>query len=171
MSASWLFRQVMDNGRHPTVALARKLLMAFVFPLLVAPCLPVYGYFFGWKLGLLHSLFVFAAALFLIFALTDGYRKIPFTCSMPAVRKNVLAMAIVYLIGFFAFTVGGAAFDMALLRKPESFVALPVIWIAARWLLLRVRNDFSTQEDHLVFAEPSTDAVQLLDLASRQDRS
>ena len=171
MSASWLFRQVVDNGRYPTVSLARKLLMAFVFPLVIIPCLPIYWYFFGWKIAFFHSLFVFAAALFMVCTLTDGYRKIPFTCSIPSVQNNGLVLAIVYLTGFFVFTAGGAAFDLALLRKPESFVLIPVVWIAVRSLLLRVHKDFSTEEDTLIFAEQKSDAVQLLDLASRHDHS
>lgn len=169
LGASWVFRQVLDNGKHETVALVRKLLMAFVFPIVIVPCLPLYGYFFGWKIAVMHSVFVFAATLFLVCALTDGYRKIPFTCAMPVVQKNGLAMIIVYLTGFYIFTAGGAAFDMVLLRKPAWFAALPVIWIAARWLLLRGRNDFSTQEDSLIFVEPSSESVQILDLASRRD--
>jgi hypothetical protein len=101
--ANWIFR-LRANEASKCVGLARKIMLTFLIPPLLAIALPAYGFVWGWKVGMIHTAVIAAASMLLIEILLVRFRKIPFTCSAPHFKSNILISGFFYLVGFIVFT-------------------------------------------------------------------
>jgi hypothetical protein len=102
--ANWIFRVRTSPDAADCVGLARKIMLAFLIPPLLAIVLPAYGLVWGWRVGVIHAAVVAAASMLLIEILLVSFRKIPFTCSAPHFKSNVPLAVFFYLVGFIVFT-------------------------------------------------------------------
>ncbi|MHB8755993.1 MAG: hypothetical protein ACYC92_13715 [Candidatus Acidiferrales bacterium] len=102
--ANWIFRVQANPGTRECIRLARKIMLAFLIPPLLAIVLPSYGFVWGWRVGVIHTAVVAAASILLIEILLVSFRKIPFTCSAPHFKSNIPLSAFFYLVGFVVFT-------------------------------------------------------------------
>jgi hypothetical protein len=99
--ANWIFRLYSDKTRHECIPLARKIMLTFVLPWVFAIVLPVYGYVWGWRVGLLQTAVVTLWSLLLTEVLLLRFRKIPFTCSYPPFRDSAVVLVLSFVLGFF----------------------------------------------------------------------
>jgi hypothetical protein len=127
--ANWIFQLCIDKARHECAPLARKTLLAFVVPWLVMIVLPVYAYFWGWRVALLETYVAMAWSSLLVEILLLRFRAIPFTCQYPPFRDSTVVVAISYGLGFFGFVVWTAHLELwALYDFSVTLVLLALPW-------------------------------------------
>jgi hypothetical protein len=131
LPANWIFRSTLPCLEHETVWIGRHIMLAFLTPLVLLPTLGLFSWRAGFEVAMLHTLYVLALSLCLIEILLSGYRKIPFTCLMPSFRENLLFRCLLQLLGFIAFTRGGAGLEHWMLLEPVRFLLLPAGMAAA----------------------------------------
>jgi hypothetical protein len=127
LRSNWVFRFHVDR-QHPSAPLARKVVFSFLLPLLFAPCLILYSHFWGWRIRIVHTLLVSVWCVLLLEGLLVGFRKIPFTCSVPAFRDHAIVTALLFLLGYFAFTSMTATLENWVLANPLWLTALFRLW-------------------------------------------
>jgi len=163
LRANWIFRLRTNPDTSECVALARKIMLAFLVPLL-AICLLAYDLRWGLAFAAIHTSIVTAASLLLIEILLLRLRKIPFTCSAPQFKSNLLVSVFLYFLGFVVFTSWVAAAEEAALADPLWYVAF-VVAVALIWLSLkRYRGEMTYVDKRLIFEEQPEPAVERLDL-------
>ena len=101
--ANWIFR-IANPDASEWVGLARKIMMTFLIPPLLAITLPVYSFVWGWRVGMIHTAVIAAVSMLLIEILLVCYRKIPFTCSAPHFKSHIPVSGFFCLFGFVLFT-------------------------------------------------------------------
>jgi hypothetical protein len=104
LRANWIFRVRTSPDANECVGLARKIMLTFLIPPLLAIALPAYGLVWGWRVGVIHTGIVAAASMLLIEILLVSFRKIPFTCSAPHFKSNFPLSVFFCLVGFIMFT-------------------------------------------------------------------
>lgn len=164
LRANWIFRLQTSPDTSECVGLARKIMLAFLIPLILLACLPSYTLRWGWRLGSVHTAIVAAVSILLIEILLVRFRKIPFTCSAPHFKSNALVSVFFYFLGFFIFTSWVSAAEESAFRKPLWYLALvPALLLI--WLLVQhYRGEMTYLDKRLIFEEQPDPAVQSLDL-------
>jgi hypothetical protein len=165
MRANWVFRILTDKTRHQCIPLARKLMLTFVLPWVVSIVLPLYGYLWGWRVGILEAIVVTACSLGLIEILLLKFRKIPFTCSYPPFRDSAIMLAFLYVVGFFAFVVPSSNLAHWGLSYPIATALVVAAVTVSGYVISRTYQ--GTEEDidkELIFEETAPVRFELLDL-------
>ena len=141
VSANWIFRASLDHRDHESHAMARRVMLSFLVPLVVLPSLAWAWWRLGWVAGVLHALYVLALAMCLVEILLAGYRKIPLTCPMPGFRDNLPLVCVLQILGFEAFTHLGAALEQWMIEQCARFLLVPAALLAAwQWNRSRLRE-------------------------------
>jgi hypothetical protein len=164
MRANWIFRICLDNTKRDCVPLARKLILTFVLPWVLAVALPLYGYLWGWWLGILQTVVVTFWSVLLTEILLLNFRKIPFTCSFPPFRDSAVLLVLFFVLGFFVFVVLTSQLEYWGLSNPAlaaSFIAVVLIVLYALSRFRRRKNDIETG---LIFEENVPASFELIDL-------
>lgn len=164
MRANWVFRLSLDKTRHECIPLARKLILTFVFPWVVAIVLPLYGYRWGWRVGILHAVVVTLWSLCLADLLLLRFRKVPFTCSYPPFRDSAVVLALFCVLGFFVFVVLTSKLERWGLSNPIVMTSLLVIMFSSWYGLSRIHQGIEGIDNELIFEESSPASFELLDL-------
>lgn len=164
LRANWIFRLQANPDSSECLGLARKIMIAFLIPLILFVCLPMYSLRWGWRVGIIHSAIVAAVSALLIEILLVRFRKIPFTCSAPHFKSNALVSVFFYFLGFFIFTSWVSTAEESAFRKPLwHFALVPALLLI--WLLVRnYRGEMTYLDKRLIFEEQPDPAVQSLDL-------
>jgi hypothetical protein len=131
--SNWVFRAVLDPRSNESVGVARQVMLSFLTPLVLVPCLAFSWWRWGPLAALLHTAYVLALSLCLIEVLLMGYRKVPLTCPMPGFRDNLLVLCLLQVLGFEAFTHFGAGLEQAILAQPALLPLVPATMLAAWW--------------------------------------
>jgi hypothetical protein len=164
LRGNWLFRFHVDAASHNSASLARKVTLTFLVPLLFAPCVAIYSWFWGWQIGLLHTALVVAWCALLLEGLLVRFRKIPFTCSVPGFKSHAIMTVVLLLLGFFFFTSVTAAVENWALADPVYFVVfLPVVG-GFLFLFYRRRKGLIESDRRLIFEEKSSPVVEAMNL-------
>lgn len=167
LNANWLYRVVLDHRRQEIRAVARKLLLTFLIPGVVVPCLATTSWLWGLRVGLLHAAFVLAMSILLAEILLLRYRKIPFTCTLPLFENHAIMRVLIYFIAFFFFTSFAAGIEHWMLAEPLRFVILP-LFLALCWdLLRRIRRDTPDVDLELIYEESAEREVQALNILTK----
>src|SRR5262249_39122036 len=134
LPANWAPQMIVDREHHRAMELARKVMLTLVWPAIILLALPLYSYFWGWKIGLGHVVVLLTWSLCLSDFLLRRFRKIPFTCAYSAWKQNATALIVLYAVAFLAFTSITAEIEYNLLRRHVWFVWLmgPVFFVAWR---------------------------------------
>jgi hypothetical protein len=166
LRANWLFRLTVDRESQACVPLARKMIFVFLFPALLFFCLPLYARFWGWKVGLVHTAVVTVMCVLFAEFLLAKFRKIPFTCSLPNFKSHSIVVILIYIIGFFAFSIFTATAERwAFVDQIRFLVFIPVaicIWLGLRYW----RHGLTYLDARIIFDETSPSAVETMDLGS-----
>jgi hypothetical protein len=139
-------------------------MLTFVLPWIVAVVLPVYVYFRGWRVGIVHAIVVALCSLLLTQILLRNFRKIPFTCSYPPFGQSSVLLALFYVMGFFAFVSLISHLEHWALPSLVGTVVLIAAMAVGCIVAPRVGHDEENVEDTLLFDEHAPVAFDLLDL-------
>jgi hypothetical protein len=165
--AGWVFRATLDPRQNRTLPVARRVIAAFVVPVVLLPTLAITWWRANLAAAALHTLYVLALSICLVEVLLASYRKIPFTCPLPGFRDNFLMLCLVQFLGFELFTRAGAAVQRWILADPVRFLLVPAA-IAAAWMWNVRRLDDARQagelEEGLTFENVTATVVERLDL-------
>jgi hypothetical protein len=164
MGANWVFRICLDKTKHECVPLARKFILTFVLPWLFAIVLPLYGYLWGWRVGMLQAVVVTLWSLLLTDILLLRFRKIPFTCSYPPFRDSAVVLVLFYVLGFFVFVVLTSHLEHWGLSNPILMGSLIAIVLIAWYVVSRFHQGIEEIDKELIFEENAPAPFELLDL-------
>ena len=171
LSANWSAQVIVDRNRHHAERLARKITLSLVWPWVLLAGLPVYAYFWGWRVAVVHVAVVMALTYVLASWLLRDFRKIPFTCAYSPLRQNATGVIMAYALGYILFTTTVADWEHTLLLKGTWHLWLMVAGILAAGLVIARfgRDEFDPKE--LIFEEKAIPAVELLNLTGRLPNS
>jgi hypothetical protein len=163
--ANWIFRFLLDNNVHESVALARRVMLCFVLPWIFFVALPVYVHFWGWTIGLLHIGLVTVWLVLLTEVLVVGFRKLPFTCTYPCFQPSAVVALIACVLAYLAFTAVTAELESATLLSPMAGGVLLVMGLAVWCAVYRVRKGVPEIDAHLMFEDAPALDFELLRLS------
>lgn len=153
--ANWIFRVGTNPDASECVGLARKIMLSFLIPPLLAIALPAYGFVWGWRVAVIHTAVVAAASMLLIEILLVTFRKIPFTCSAPHFKSNIPLSVFFCLVGFIVFTWWVPNIERRASDDPLWYLKF-VLVITGIWLGLAHYRRKMTRFDHqTIFEEQS----------------
>ena len=165
LRANWTFRLLLDGSQPLGQVVARKVMLSFVLPGVLAVGLPVYVHYWGWTTGLSHIAIVIVWSWLLTEILLLRFRKIPFTCSYPAFESNAIVIVLIYLIGFYGFAVLTPKIEATALLFPPIWALLLPVPPATLWIVNRIRRDRPEIDQQLIFEETPTSGFELLSLS------
>jgi hypothetical protein len=164
LRANWLFRLTVNPETRACAPLARKVTWVFLVPAVLLICFPLYAYFWGWRISLIHTGIVAAMCALLTEISLMRFRKIPFTCSAPTFKSHAIVAILIYIVGFFVFSAVPATVERWAFDDPVRFLAF-VPLLAAAWLALREwRRSLSHLDTRIIFEEKSSPAVEAMNL-------
>lgn len=167
--ANWIFRVTLDAQQSATAAVARRVMLSFLTPLVLLPCFVA-----GWRssgpvAAIAHASYVLALSVVVMELLVDGYRKVPLTCPMPGFRDNFLMLCLILFVGFEFFTRAGDNLERWMWDQPWRFVLLPLA-MAAAWQWNRRRlaeaREAGELEEGITFENSVARVVTRLDLSA-----
>jgi hypothetical protein len=164
LRANWLFRLTVNSDTQECIPLARKAIFAFLFPVLVVVCLPLYAYFWGWRVSLIHMGIVAAMCVLLTEVLLMRFRKIPFTCSAPAFKSHAIVAILIGIFGFFAFSAFTATVERWAFDGPFRFLIFVLFFSGAGLALREWRRSLTYLEKRIIFEEETSPAVEAMNL-------
>jgi hypothetical protein len=165
LRANWLFRLAVAAESEECRPFARKMIFVFLFPALLLCSLPLYAYFWSWKVSLIHTAVV--AAMCILFAefLLTKFRKIPFTCSMPPFKSHSIVAILGYVMGFFVFSASASMAEHWALVEPARFLAFVPLLAGVSLGLRQWRQSLTYLDTRVIFEEPSSSEVETMDLS------
>jgi hypothetical protein len=166
--ANWIFRATLDVREQAAGAVARRVLLAFLTPAVLVPCLLSTAAVEGVARAVFHTLYVLMLALCLMEPLLAGYRKIPLTSPLPGFRDNLLLSCLLQLLGFEAFTHLGAWLEQWMAAAPLRYLLLPAAMLAAwKWNQGRLADarEAGELETSLSFDSQPPPAIERLKLS------
>jgi hypothetical protein len=161
LRANWLFRVTVDPDTHQCAPLVRKIMLLFLLPPLILICVPVYAHFRGWQLAVTHTAIVAATYLLLIEIFLMSFRKIPFTCSMPAFKSHSIATVVIFIIGFFVFSTLTSTAEQWALEDPFRFFFLAPLVPAAAFAIWKWRDGMIHLDKKIIFEDQLAPAVEV----------
>jgi hypothetical protein len=152
--ANWIFRLANPDASE-CVGLARKIMLTFLIPPLLAISLPAYSFVWGWRVGMIHTAAIAAASMLLIEILLVCYRKIPFTCSAPHFKSRIPISGFFYLLGFIVFTYLVPIIERRASDNPLWYLGF-ILALTGIWLGLKLyRREMTRFDSQLIFEERS----------------
>ncbi len=140
ISANWVFRISESRGYAECLEGARKfLLLAGAGPVL-ALTMPFCWVLWGWRIGLVHTIFCVTMAALLSELLLLKFSKIPFTCTYAPGKSNMTGTWFGFCAGFSTYAYTMTALEASLLYRPEGFVVFYVLIAGAVFGLRAVRT-------------------------------
>lgn len=122
LEANWVFRLTEENDlNNYSVGLRKGIVFNILFPLFVLVFL-FYSFSWGWRIGILHSLYGLVVAVLLMEVLFLKYHKIPFACSYLPGKAKAHYLWLLYLVSFISYIFLISSLELALLKSPYSFV-------------------------------------------------
>ena len=168
VSASWVFRAILDPRENETLPVARRLIMTFVASFVLAPAFAVACWQIGLAGAAVQALYLAAASLCLVEIQFAGYRKLPLTCPMPGFRDNLPMLCLIQFLGFALFTGVGAGLERWILRMPLRLLVVPAAMAGAWYWNRRRRADAREAgelEEGLTFDNIPVRTVEKLNLS------
>jgi hypothetical protein len=168
VSSNWIFRVVLDPKENESLGLVRRVVLAFLVPLVLFPTLVYSVWRWGPIVAVVHLLYVLALSICLTEILFAGYRKIPLTCPMPGFRDNFLMLCLLAFVGFEVFTRFAAGVEGWMFAKPWAFAFPPLMMAWAwHWNRRRIRDarEAGELEEGVTFENDPVRAVERLNLS------
>jgi hypothetical protein len=168
LRANWAFQLGVDPATRGYRALAKRVMITFVLPVLVAS-FGAYAYFWDWRVALVHTVVTTVMSVLLIDTLLLRFRKIPFTCSAPPFKDTTIVMLVLGIVGFSLFSSVVPGFEWEAVRRAfpydELIAFVLVLWSAC----LTVARFNETEFDRrLIFDDRLPPTVEPLDLTFRR---
>lgn len=165
LRANWVHRAILDYEQQAPGDAARKVILTFVLPWVLAVCVPLYVYYWGWTVGTALSAVLIAGCYLLADVLLRRFAKIPFACAYPAWKQSATVIVLLYVLGLWAFGSILPRLEYALLVKSVWYLWMLVLVLqVARLVLHRLRDD-DPRSHILVFEEAPDHPFELLNLS------
>jgi hypothetical protein len=162
LRSNWIFRLMLDAGKHECEPMARKVILIFALPWVVLIAFPVYAYFAGWMVGLLHTALIVTWCILLTNAVLVRFRKLPFTCAFPLFEQHSIVTLLGWAMAFLAFAIVTPEFESWALLEPIRMIGFIPLASAAWYVPRRIRQNTMEIEKQLIFEEVPTRAVEVL---------
>jgi hypothetical protein len=78
LNANWVYRVVLGRQKHDAGAVAKKVILTILIPLVIIPCVIGYSWIWGVRVGFVHAAYVLGLSVALIDIVLLRFRKIPF---------------------------------------------------------------------------------------------
>jgi hypothetical protein len=166
LRANWVFRFHVSSLSYECVPLARRFILTFLVPILAVACLPVYLHFWGWRVAVIHTGLVAVWCTLLMEGLLVGFRKIPFTCSLPKFKSHAIVSLLLAVLGYLMFTSVTATVESWALVDPYWFIAFVPVVLGIPIGLYRWRKTIIESDMRLIFEEQPATVVEALDLGN-----
>jgi hypothetical protein len=166
IEANWILRFVLPPGNHSSATVVRKLVLSLVAIFVSMPTLALVAWRWNFVSGIVHATFVFGASALLLELLLLGYRKIPFTCSLPPFERSGPLVFLAFWLGFAIFTWGGSTAQRAMLLHPVRYVWLALFAGGALYALREWKRDIPDVDRELIFHDTGTKAYERLELSA-----
>lgn len=165
LRANWVHRAILDYEQQAPGDAARKVILTFVLPWVLAVCVPLYVYYWGWTAGTALAAVLIAGCYLLADVLLRRFAKIPFACAYPAWKQSATVIVLLYVLGLWAFGSILPRLEHALLVKSVWYLWMLVLVLqVARLVLHRLRDD-DPRSHILVFEEAPDHPFELLNLS------
>jgi hypothetical protein len=165
--AAWVYRAVLDPREHETLPVARRVIFAFLTPVVLLPAMALAWWSAGYATAGLHVLYLLAVSACAAEFQLAGYRKIPLTCPTPGFRDHLLMLCLLQFLGFELFTRAGFAMEQWMLVAPWRFLFVPLAMAGGwYWKLqhLKEAREAGELEEGLTFENVQVQAVERLNL-------
>jgi hypothetical protein len=140
-------------------------ILTFILPWILAVCLPLYLYYWGWALGSAMAAVLVAGCYLLTDGLLRRFAKIPFACAYPAWSQSATVVILFYILGLWAFASILPSLEHALLLKSVWYLwGLVLVLQVTRLVLHRLRDD-DPRSRVLIFEEAPDAPFELLNLS------
>jgi hypothetical protein len=164
LRSNWIFRLMLDAGKHECEPMARKLILTSVLPWLGLIAFPIYTYFAGWIVGLLHTGLIVTWCILLTNAVLVRFRKLPFTCAFPLFQQHSIVTLLGWIMAFLAFAILTPEFESWALLDPIRMIGFIPIAAVAWYIPHRIRQNTMDIEKQLIFEEAPPRAVEVLQI-------
>ena len=164
LRSNWIFQLMVDPDRQECESLARRVILIFVLPWLLAISLPVYAYLEGWKVATLHTLLVVLWAVLLTNIVLIRFRKIPFTCTLPVFKQHSFVTLLSCCFGFLLYSVSTPEFESSALREPLRLLGLVPVVAVTGYIPHHLAKSAIDIEKRLIFEEAPTQTIEALRL-------
>lgn len=167
-TANWAYRAILDPDKHQARALARKVMLTFALPFVVLPSLVIYGWVWGAYIGVMHASGILVLCLLLIDVLLLNYRKLPFTCTLPAFQNHTITFLMMYVVGFVLFTQFFGGIEHWVLLSPWHLITAAILCGLAWAAIYRWRDNAAEIDRQLIFEERIRPEVERLAIDMRR---
>jgi len=164
MRSNWIFRLLLDAGKHECEPVARKVIFTSVLPWVVLIAFPIYAYFAGWIAGLLHTGLILTWCILLTNAVLVRFRKLPFTCAFPLFQQHSIVTLLGWIMAFLAFAIVTPELESWALLDPIRMIGFIPVAAVAWYVPRRIRQNTMDIEKTLIFEEAPVRAVEVLQI-------
>ncbi len=164
LRSNWIFRLMLDAGKHECEPIARKVILTSVLPWVVLVAFPIYAYFAGWIVGLLHTGLIVTWCILLTNAVLVRFRKLPFTCAFPLFQQHSIVTLLGWIMAFLVFAIVTPELESWALQEPIRMIAFIPLAAVAWYVPHRIRQNTMDIEKTLIFEEAPVRAVEVLQI-------
>jgi hypothetical protein len=155
---------MLDAGKHECEPMARKVILTSVLPWVVLIAFPIYAYFAGWIIGLLHTGLMVTWCILLTNAVLVRFRKLPFTCAFPLFQQHSIVTLLGCVMAFLAFAIVTPELESWALLDPIRMISFIPVVAVAWYVPRRIRQNTMDIEKQLIFEEVPPRAVEVLQI-------
>jgi hypothetical protein len=164
LRSNWIFRLMLDAGKHECETVGRKVILTSVLPWVLLVAFPIYVYFAGWIVGLLHTGLIVTWCVLLTNAVLVRFRKLPFTCAFPLFQQHSIVTLLGWIMVFLAFAVVTPEFESWALLDPIRMIGFIPVAAMAGYVPRHIRQNTMDIEKQLIFEETPPRAVEVLQI-------
>jgi len=166
LRANWAF-QVSESHqtRDYLVAMRKWIVVCAIVPLFLLDA-PVEFVAFAWAAAIFHLAFGIALSLLLMETMFLGFRKVPFTCAYLPGKINLVALSVIYVLGFTMYSNIMASLEAWLEGKPLAVAAFFAAAGLAYALVRRWRNRQLDAGGALDYSDDGDPVVRTLELSA-----
>ncbi len=164
LRANWVFQLMLDSDHQESEPLVRKVVLVAVLPVVVGLTFSAYVYLAGFTIALFHSLLIATWTVLLTNLVLVGFRKLPFTCTLPVFKQHSIVILVALVFGYLLYALSTPEFEAsALIERWRLLELIPVIAVA--WYTPNVlRKSMNEADRKLIFEETAVRTVEVLRL-------
>ena len=165
LRANWIFQLMLDSDRQESEALARKVVLIALLPVVAGMTFAAYLFLAGITIAFLHSLLIATWTLLLTNLVLVRFRKLPFTCTLPVFKQHSIVIVVALVFGYLLYALSTPEFEASALIEPLRMLEL-VPFIAIAWYIPHYLNRYTNEVDRkLIFEEAAVRTVEVLRLS------
>jgi len=165
LRSNWIFQLMLDRDGEECEPLARKVILIWLLPWLLALTFLLYLYVQGWVIACLHTLLVVTWAVLLTNIVLIRFRKLPFTCTLPLFKQHSFVTLLSVCFGFLLYSVHTPGFESSALANPLRMIGLVPVAAVAWYIPHHLAKSAIDIERKLIFEESPTQTIQALRLS------